>query len=287
MILSEEGCDEIDKALGAWRQGDCVLGEHWFLFRLEVGAPLTAAASAASDEGINAGETEVLGFMVATQTCDVVRRCHDRPFVEVCPLVEAGEELLNDIRFERRPGYALVPGVANQGLVADLDRVMTVEKAVVARWPRTAGWSKDEECRSLSRALARKRQRFAFPDDFVALMNELNRRISDKHGKHSDEGRALRALREIRVHAAPQWDATNVALTFWFIRNADEPRFEQRSWADFPETWLELIPAGGRFTSIDGAVQTLDDLTARDYVESDPLDLDRLSPLVGNETSTA
>lgn len=29
--------------------------------------------------------------------------------------------------------------------------------------------------------------------------------------------------------------------------------------------------------SIDGLVQTLDELTARDYVESDPLDLDHLS----------
>ena len=34
---------------------------------------------------------------------------------------------------------------------------------------------------------------------------------------------------------------------------------------------------GGRFRSVDGVITSLDDLTARDYVESDPLDLDHLS----------
>ena len=34
---------------------------------------------------------------------------------------------------------------------------------------------------------------------------------------------------------------------------------------------------------IDRVVQTLDDLTGREYVESDPLDLDHLSPGSGRE----
>jgi hypothetical protein len=33
----------------------------------------------------------------------------------------------------------------------------------------------------------------------------------------------------------------------------------------------------GRLRSVEGVVTSLDDLTARDYVESDPLDLDHLS----------
>jgi len=32
-----------------------------------------------------------------------------------------------------------IPGVAELNLVADLDRVMTVEKAVVAEWERKSG----------------------------------------------------------------------------------------------------------------------------------------------------
>ena len=47
------------------------------------------------------------------------------------------------------------------------------------------------------------------------------------------------------------------------------------------EHYLTALPKArsksGRFVRVDGVVQTLDDLTARDYVESDPLDLDHLS----------
>lgn len=41
--------------------------------------------------------------------------------------------------------------------------------------------------------------------------------------------------------------------------------------------WLNRVQPEGRFRRVEGVVQTLDDLTARDYVESDPLDLDYLS----------
>ena len=129
----------------------------------------------------------------------------------------------------------------------------------------------------MSLALARKRARFAFPDEFVRFVAKLQRRMSGKHDKDSDEGRALRALREIRVRAAPAWDAQEVDLVFWFIRNEDDPTFGNCGWDHYLDAWLKLIPADGRFKSVEGVVLTLDDLTARDYIESDPLDLDHLS----------
>jgi len=267
----------IDQALQDWRQGDCVVGEHLFLFRIDIENPLTREAADAAKEGADAAEAEVRGLMVATQTCDLVRRCADRPFVEVCPLVEVDADRLKEIRRGRRPGYAYVPGVADQRLVADLDRVMTVEKAVVARWERTEGCQTDEERRRLALALARKRRRCAFPVDFVKFARSLVERLSSKHGKNSPEGQALRALREIRVRAAPSWDAEGVELMFWFIREDGSLEFDGGRWDEHLERWLDLLPVGGRFQGIDGDVMTLDDLTARDYMESDPLDLDRLS----------
>ena len=125
--------------------------------------------------------------------------------------------------------------------------------------------------------MARKRTRFAFPDDFTLFASKLQSRLQDKHEKQSDEGEALRALREIRVRAAPSWDADPVDVMFWFIRKDDEPDFKGQSWDKFLESWLKLVPATGRFNSVNGVVTTLNDLTARDYVESDPLDLDYLS----------
>jgi hypothetical protein len=87
----------------------------------------------------------------------------------------------------------------------------------------------------------------------------------------------LRALREIRVRAAPSWNAPEVELTFWFIREEDEIEFRGQGWESWLDVWLQLITSSGRFRHVEGFVAALEDLTAKDYVESDPLDLDYLS----------
>ncbi|MFE8034296.1 hypothetical protein [Thiohalocapsa marina] len=275
--LDADGRAQIDDALQRWRQGDCVLGEQWFVFRVSPDAPLTEDAAAAAEGGVDNAEGAVFGFAVLTQTCDIVRDCGERPFLEVCPLVEVDEDKLHEIERGRRPNYAYLRGVADRHLAADLDRVMTVEKPVVAQWERVAGCIDDSDIRRLSLALSRKRARVAFPDDFVGFVTPLTNRISSKHDKESEEGRALRALREIRVRAAPSWDAESVQLMFWFIRNEDQPTFERQGWDVLLQAWLKRVPVRGRFGEVGGAVLTLDDLTARDYVESDPLDIDHLS----------
>lgn len=43
------------------------------------------------------------------------------------------------------------------------------------------------------------------------------------------------------------------------------------------ESWKQLVPAKGRITKVEGIVTTLADMSAEDYVNSDPLDLDYLS----------
>jgi len=275
--LDAKSRSKINEALQQWGQGDCVLGEQWFTFRLSPDAPLTDDAAAAAKDSVDNAESAVFGFAILTQTCDVVRECGERPFVEVCPLVEVDDDKLHEIERGRRPNYAYLPGVSNLHLVADLDRVMTVEKSLVAQWDRVVGCLHDNDSRRLSLALSRKRARIAFPDDFVAWVTPLISRMSTKHDKASDEGRALRSLREIRVRAAPSWDAETIRLMFSFIRTEDQPTFESQAWDVLLAAWLKRVPAAGRFATVDGAVLTLDDLTARDYVESDPLDLDHLS----------
>ncbi len=223
-------------------------------------------------------ETQVSGFIVVTQTCDVVRSCAERPFVELCPLVEVNTDRLEEIRKCRRPAYAFVPQLSGRRLVADLDRVMTVEKAIVSTWERTPGWTTDAEARAFALALSRKRARFAFPDDFSALAKNLRGRLSDKHERNTDEGRGLRALQEIRVQASPSWGAPQVDIFFWFIRDESKPEFEGKNWADLLSQWLNLVPATGRFSAVLGQVTTLEDMTAREYIDSDPLDIDYISP---------
>jgi hypothetical protein len=264
--------------MAAWRQGDCVLGEHWFVHRFDPGLPLsTSSRTAAADSDIDLAEEQVAGLVVVTQTCDIVRFCADRPYVEVCPLVAVDAAVLRQVQRGYRPAYASIPALADRELVADLDRTMTVEKPIVARWERVPGWNTDAEARSITGALARKRARFAFPDDFAELMHRMVDRLTGKHDKDTVEGNALRALREIRVHALPSWDADEVTLTFWFVRKDDQPDFDGSSWSSLLNDWLKLIPKSDRFSQIQGAVVALEDLTASDYVHSDQLDLDHLS----------
>jgi hypothetical protein len=156
---NDEKCDAVNAVLTSWRQGDCVVGEQWFVHRLALDAPLTEGSFAAAKEGIDLAECEVHGLVVLSQTCDIVRSCAERPYLEITPLVNVDEPELRAIERGRRPRYAFIPGLRDKELVADLDRVMTVEKAVVASWMRVPGCMTDQEARDLARALARKRTR--------------------------------------------------------------------------------------------------------------------------------
>ena len=125
---------ETNDTITKWNQGDYVLGEHWFVRRCNIDKPLTKASEEAANEGIDLVEEEIRGFVVVTQTCDIVRSCDRRPYVEVVPLVEVNHQQLTDIKKGRRPQYAYIAGAAELKLVADLDRVMTVEKSCLLEW---------------------------------------------------------------------------------------------------------------------------------------------------------
>jgi len=104
----------------------------------------------------------------------------------------------------------------------------------------------------------------------------LSRRLSNRHNKQTDEGTHLRALREIRVHAEPSWQADEIVLNWWFIKEAD-PVGSPANWPIFLGRWLALFDQTGRFRLDPPIACRLEDMTARDYVESARLDLDQLS----------
>lgn len=287
MRMTQEDQRTIDLALQAWRQGDVSLDAGLeFIHFADLSRPHSPASNQLAEalannvETIEAGVTtvavEVRGIVLLSQTCDVVRSCRNRPFVEVAPLVEVPEPWVKEIRRLKRPAFAYVPATVGARLVADLDRTMTVEKAIVAGWTRIPGWETDEDLRDFAHALARKRSRFAFPEDFVVAAQALQKHLTDKHDKQSDEGAHLRALREIRVRAAPSWGADTVQLSWWFIKEAD-PVDVRADWPKFIEQWMDLFDPRTRFRLDSPIACCLEDMTARDYVESDQLDLDRLS----------
>ncbi|WP_394836095.1 hypothetical protein LVJ94_04220 [Pendulispora rubella] len=278
LIREDPQSKAIDTRLKEWRQGDLACHENWFVHIGDGSSGLTPEAADA-EHGVQLLQGYAPGLVVLTQTCDIVRSCIDRPFIEVAPLVEVSGEDALQVKRARRPQYAHIPALCERRLVAHLDRTMTVEKSVVAQWERTAGWSTDAEARDFAKALARKRARFAFPDDFVDIVGPLQDRISNRHEKAAVDGLALRALREIRVAASPSWDNEIVDLHFSFVRKDEQSTFDGKQWDELLEGWLALVKpdSQSRFKTVEGAILQLKDLTAQEYVESDPLDLDHLS----------
>ena len=275
---SEQKIEDIDESVRCWRQGDFVKGSLGFVVRFNPRFPLGPFEQ---EEPFNSDlyEQNVEGLVILTQTCDIVRESKNRPYVEVAPLVTVKDaERMQNIQRGAMPRYAFVSGAASQMLVADLDRVMTVEKGLLASWTqkRERGCLSDQDQRDFAEALARKRSRFAFPDDFVSWIGPLQSRITQKHGKNSYEGECLRTLREIRVAASPSWDAKSVSLMFWFIVGEYGVLNENGLQRQCNE-WMDGLNPAGRFLSIDYELTTLDNISAKEYLCSDRLDLDHLS----------
>lgn len=268
--------DAIDASLKQWRQGDVALGPKELIYVADASCALTPASQTlAGNEGLCSVTIEVAGVAVLTQTCDIVRSCAERPLVHVAPLVEVTEEETDRVAKGYHPQYAHVPALART--VADLDMVTTIEKAVLASWQRTPGCTTGEERRAFSRAVARKHSRFAFPNAFNESIKDLHNRIRKKHERSSAEGVALREhLREIRVTAEPSWDAPRIRAFLTFIRN-DTELAAKADWPTLLQEWLGLCQPVAPIEAIDGTVMTLAKMNAKEYVESDPLDLEYLS----------
>jgi hypothetical protein len=277
--FSSETYKDIADALAAWQQGDCALEVSGFIYRFKTTRPVTPESRSAGNES-DLIEVEAPGFVVMTQTCDILRAVPDRPYIDICALVACPDwTRMKEIEKGLRPRFAFVPGVADRGIVADLDQVMTIEKPLLASWRRLRGCGTDTQMRAFAAAISRKFSRFAFPDDFVAVSNNLVDAIRHKHGKpESEEGKALRELREIRVAATPDWSAANIQLQFFFIRHATQNSALRQPWDHWLRKWLALVPPTGRYVSIDGLVLPLSRMQADEYIASDQLDLDHLTP---------
>ena len=266
---------QIDAILSHWRQGDCALNNQYFLHVFDSENPISQEALAL-DEKNYIVEYNVKGLVIVSQTCDIVRPCKKRHFIEVAPLIEVNPKMWHEISRGRRPAFAFIPSLKEKNLVADLDRFMTVEKPVVAKWKRTPGCSTDEEIRNFSDALKRKHGRFPFPDEMKECVEGLENLIHEKHDRESPEGNALRSLREVRIHPVNGWQSLPTGLFFWFIKK-DGVGSSNTSYDQFLEKWLNYLNKTEIFPEISGVVTSLEDMTAKDYIESDRLDLDHLS----------
>ncbi len=123
-MTDQDEVDAVDLALKDWRQGDVSLDAGLGYMHL---ADLARAHSPASLAYVAdlVGPTgtadlipvfeEVEGVVMLTQTCDIVRPCIRRPFVEVAPLAGLNEKEVEEVRLMMRPSFAYVPAMAVKG----------------------------------------------------------------------------------------------------------------------------------------------------------------------------
>lgn len=261
-----------------WQQGDFALAAGDLFFRdlpLRVGG--TPEADEATAEVVADGN--IPGFVVISQTCDIVRDRDDEPFVSVCPLLRLDPKDMANFEAGRMPTLGFLPNLPD-GLVVDFARTMTITKQLMCSWERQAGCEIDADRLLFARQLTRFFNRFAFPDEFNAALDPFKKSIQSKQfSPDSEYGKAIRSLREFRVYAHGAWDnPSGVDLTIYIIIEADEDRAERDRNAILAQLrpHLQKIKWTARFRlhrDMGYRPATLADLQASEYLNSFPLDL--------------
>ena len=156
---------------------------------------------------------------------------------------------------------------------------MTLDKSFFLERGRRIGCDTDEQRRLFGRRVGRVHHRFAFPDDLVAALQGLVKHVRKKYLGDDAEGRALRSVHEIRATAEPDWQSQpiDVTLTFLIDENEVVPSLTDDIWATLVEGWAKLCTPTGVIRNIYTLQLPLGEMTAREYVDSDCLDLEDLS----------
>lgn len=287
----------INQVIATWWQGDYVLMDELpTKFQFDMQALLAKDEQEdPSEEAIGWSPTPVEGFMVVSQTCDVVRAWNgrdDRKWVLVAPLVKPGVTQWKGILKGKFPRFHVTASLVEAGLALDLERALTISKAVLAALTphRRSGCGTQDERRSLSQRLSEKAYRPALPDDFTSSERGKEGAIFDLE-VFLDEGPKTRgdlrdfldALDEVRIMPRsedPQfpWDARVVQVLFYFVLNTENIAPDDRErWEECAQDIVAHMKTTGRFHLLGTgyAVRTWNELSAAEYRSSDWLPIHR------------
>lgn len=268
--MSASGGETAEDLLSQWRQGD---------YALDVGGHLFADVSQnPEEEPYSVSEASgVVGLMVISQTCDVVR---PGGYVTVCALVRKDASDANSIKNGRRPSFLDLECPPEVNVYADLSRVMTVSKDLLISWTRHRGrgFVDERQYRRLASALERKFGRFAFPGWVGEAFDELRSRAWSKHSRDSDLGKIYRSIREIRLQA--NWNAEQVVLSmFIIVHDAEQREIEiEKISAEISGQLSKIsLPERVIWNEPEFEMGTATNFSARDIFESQALDFQYLS----------
>lgn len=285
--------------LESWRQGDYSLDCEGFVF-------LNKSKTAALERNVTgaSGTKTPIGAAVISQTCDLVRCPGKSPYAAICPLVELDQISFDNMKKGRAPSMGVMPALDNKKIAVDLSRVMSVEKELLVSWDRSIGCRSEMEQREFSRSVEIFFGRFPFPDDFVKSVRKLRDVFFSRHDSmESLVGRALRSLQEIRVvvsQDSEDHDLKRIAFlcilpspldpgagfaeddSVFIPPDESELRMSQEQIREALLPKFDSIVWQGPYQLHDDKMYIVryEDIRASDYLNSYPLDVNVLTPII-------
>ena len=237
----------------------------------------------------------VEGFLVVAQTCDVARSWNgrdDRKWVLVSPLVRLAAPQWKGVLKGRLPRFHVTSALIEAGLALDIERVLTISKAVLAALTpfRQSGCVTQGERRDLSERLSEKVYRPALPDDFTSsepghtgAIYEVEVYMEEGPKTNGNLRDLLDVLDEIRImpmagDAPLPWDEQCVEVLFFFVIGTDAIGADDRErWEECAQDIVARMNTLGRFRLLGTgyAIKTWNELSAAEYRGSDWLPIHR------------
>ncbi|MDE0135721.1 MAG: hypothetical protein OXM54_12865 [Acidimicrobiaceae bacterium] len=267
-----------------WRQGDVpqltVPSLAWFATST---MPLTPTSARMPGNDFGAVVAKAKHVVIVTQTCDIVRDCREYAHITLAGVVTLTGNMVQEASRGRRPRYVALPDLGSD-CFADTSLLVSAEKSILLGTDRISAVESDASRRRFAEGIGRAFERSALPDDLVVALNGLTQRIKQKYGKHSKEGRALRLLEDIRIRGFPSWTADEIDVRVLFCpptQHEADDCMAPEEWDDMIKEWIARATPHGVIRSIQGDWLPFDMMTARDYLDTDCLDLEYLSSRPG------
>lgn len=189
----------------------------------DAGSPLDERSALQKEEsglvdGLFVVPHEVDEVVVLSQTCDLQFTTATDYLCLLAPVVVVEPVLAREALRGHRPGLAALPWLGDDR-VADLARITTVERSVIAGQSSVGKPRSAQERLDFAESVRRYLTRAALPDEIVTVLKPFLKRIQERHDKNSDEGRCLNLVLELRLSADPDLDDPSPALCVLVILN--------------------------------------------------------------------
>lgn len=217
---------------------------------------------------------DVEAIVAVSNTCDIIRDYDSRPFIQFAAGLIATPDEIAQIKKHKRPRYAYAPGLAQHGLVVDLDVVITVDKKMVLNLARLEGCPNAKAEYQFSFAVARHRGRFAFPNSVSEGLEKLRSWVDKKSGKNGDDGQFLKFVEQFRLSVENLEEPKGAEFLCLLMSGWDQ---KQRA------TWVEkMIPKMESLVAnwcADASFRIVDpsEISVAEYKSGARLDFDALS----------